>query len=326
MALGFSAQELHSLLEEIRDTNALSSAGCPPHLALLISESHQDAWFSSEGLEKVCRSKRGSLPGDPLGDVIFNLIMASILRGIRTEMVSEGLGWVQSAPSSASFFGTQHDNLPNHSPNLVRIDDGSYVDDGAFFCIARTPQEWLDKFHRSATIIISCFRKRALRVNFKKGKTEVAIALRGKGAQLLKGVIEENGNVITITLDNGETVDVNSVPYYGHMGGQAAPNNKMSFESRRRVLVTNTANRPLRKKIFANPDIRQDTRTFLAEALMCTKLFYNSQIWTALSSSDSRHISACMVGVFKPVATNALRYDYSLWPDKLVLKTLQRPH
>ena len=49
--LNFSPEELKELLEDINSGNALSQANYHPHLALLISEAHQNSWVSTEGID-----------------------------------------------------------------------------------------------------------------------------------------------------------------------------------------------------------------------------------------------------------------------------------
>ena len=72
-----------------------------------------------------------------------------------------------------------------------------------------------------------------------------------------------------------------------------------------------TACRPIRKKILANPDMSVKTRTFLAEAVLCTKQFFNAQIWTQLAPSDLSVLNTSVMRIYKPIAASALRYDFS---------------
>ena len=180
-ALGFKSDEIHNMLKEIQTSNSMAIAGFSPHLALLVADAHASSWFSTEGIDKVCCSSRGSLPGDPLGDVVFNLLMARIIREIRTEITNCHLGWDVKMPSQKSLFTPK--TAVGSLRGLVPVMDDSYVDDAAFMTIALHAKLWPSMIIKVVQICTAEFRRRALRVNFSAGKSEIIVQLRGPGSK-----------------------------------------------------------------------------------------------------------------------------------------------
>ena len=62
-----------------------------PHLRQCVADAHQSVWVSTEGLDDILETGRGSLPGDPLGDEIFNHLMALLLREVAESLKRDGV-------------------------------------------------------------------------------------------------------------------------------------------------------------------------------------------------------------------------------------------
>eukprot|EP00969_Alexandrium_andersonii_P101824 4493716-Alexandrium_andersonii.AAC.1 len=58
---------------------ALRAAGLDDERAHLLGASHRHTWFSIQGLEDQASFERGTLPGDPLGDMVFTCVMTRAL-------------------------------------------------------------------------------------------------------------------------------------------------------------------------------------------------------------------------------------------------------
>ena len=52
------------------------------HLTALITDAMQNTWFSMAGTDRVARTRKGTRPGDNLGDILFNLTMIPVLNDI----------------------------------------------------------------------------------------------------------------------------------------------------------------------------------------------------------------------------------------------------
>ena len=57
----------------------------------LTHDAFEQAHFRMKGLDHIAATKRGTRPGDCIGDVCFNLIMQIIMRDVRTQLKQAGL-------------------------------------------------------------------------------------------------------------------------------------------------------------------------------------------------------------------------------------------
>ena len=88
--LGLGPECLHELAA-VLGFGALDDARADPHLAALVTEAHSGSWFGIEGLPDPVAITKGTLPGDPLGDGIYNFLMTKILTAAHGAMRTDGL-------------------------------------------------------------------------------------------------------------------------------------------------------------------------------------------------------------------------------------------
>ena len=87
----FSAVEFRALIEHIRFGAFLAKCGMPKYWQHVLCEYHADAWFSTQGLPEVAASFLGSIPGDPLGDIVLNYISILVHGEVENELRAAGL-------------------------------------------------------------------------------------------------------------------------------------------------------------------------------------------------------------------------------------------
>ena len=82
---------LDRLRTRLEDRPALEAAGVSPHVTGVIAEGSTGTWFGTEGLREVAATRRGTRPGDPFGDLVFNFVAGEIFTGVAERMETEGL-------------------------------------------------------------------------------------------------------------------------------------------------------------------------------------------------------------------------------------------
>ncbi len=82
-----------------------------------------------------------------------------------------GKGLLASVP----FDATRAPFLSDVSPDHVEVADASWVDDTVCLLSAETPWSLVDKIRETITIVCRIARDHGLKVNLKKGKTEVLL-------------------------------------------------------------------------------------------------------------------------------------------------------
>ena len=183
--LGISPQLWEAWLDQASQDHALIEAS--PHVEKLIQDCMTNTFFTIEGLPGVCKTTRGTRPGDPLGDLLFNLIMRLVLIDTHTYIQAHAsVEWIGSPAACASFAEA------NDVPKCAYF-DVSYVDDAAVALHAET----LAETERLIKIVVEAFHqaahRRGLVVNFDKGKTEVLWNIIGRGSRSLKIRLHDAG-------------------------------------------------------------------------------------------------------------------------------------
>ena len=81
------------MMEIVHGDNA--TAGVDDHFRLLLKDALTNTHFFIQGLDAPCVTNRGTRPGDPLGDLLYNMIMGLILQDARQRILTAtGVQWV----------------------------------------------------------------------------------------------------------------------------------------------------------------------------------------------------------------------------------------
>eukprot|EP00974_Lingulodinium_polyedra_P042195 4049968-Lingulodinium_polyedra.AAC.1 len=125
-----------------------------------------------QGCPQPAAAHRGSKPGDPLGDMVFGLLFAKVLRGIRAQLLASGRGVVVPyAPNLPPWVPVQ----PGEALQHLRITDLSYHDDLMLPGAASSPEGALEGAEAQVRTVVLVFAKYGIEANFKRGKTELII-------------------------------------------------------------------------------------------------------------------------------------------------------
>lgn len=100
--LGVSQELWTAWLQQASHDHALIDA--TPHVEKLIQDCMTNTFFTLEGVQGVCKTTRGTRPGDPLGDLLFNLIMRLVLRDTHDLLRdTTDAQWIGSPDGCSSF-------------------------------------------------------------------------------------------------------------------------------------------------------------------------------------------------------------------------------
>ena len=120
----------------------------------------------------ACCSK-GTRPGDPLADIIFNLGMTFILSEL--DKCREEPPSVRWEPTRGPFW------VSPGNPNMVSCPQVSYVDDLALFISHESPGQLCDRVVDITDRLTEIMASFGLELNMKAWKTECILNLRGRG-------------------------------------------------------------------------------------------------------------------------------------------------
>jgi hypothetical protein len=92
-SVGLSDVEGGVLMRRIlAEGTALEQAGASDHLNALVADTLERTWFSTVGVEQdIVGTTCGTIPGDPLGDILFAFLGARVKRTLRLELLAADL-------------------------------------------------------------------------------------------------------------------------------------------------------------------------------------------------------------------------------------------
>ena len=177
-------------------------------------------------------------------------------------------------------------------PPGAPIVDITFVDDDAFFIVAKNASDLDRNIEITAQTLLKVFKMFGLTINFAKGKTELIISYRGREAKLYKHKLAESAkhalpglkdqlvfSVAVHGLDGLQNINICVVDRYKHLGSVVSACGSLVPEAQRRARSAMASFAKLSTPNFANAHIDLKRRIDLAWSLVFSNLFYNVHTW-----------------------------------------------
>ena len=235
-------------------------------------DAHSYTWLHlKHDPEGVLCTHRGTRPGSPLADLMFNCYMAGLLKSIQEAM--------------------------SQDPRLERIAEVTgadfrviaWVDDITLPMQADTNQELLQMVRDYVHLIAEIMTTHGFHLNYDRGKTEALLTFRGRDAPAHRRTLflEEKGQLnVSTEPHDGKPQTLFVTCEYQHLGTKAGQNGRLQGELNHRTGQATQAYHQIRKKILTNKKIQTSRRLQLLESLVLTRLFYNSGSWPQLTNAQ----------------------------------------
>jgi len=278
----------------LRDICALKQARVPDHLHNVVSDILQDNWFMVDHNPNPCTITRSTKQGDPLADVLFNFFAARIFKLIRIALSAAGIGLHVPASDTALF---------GHRDGCEIVDD-SYVDDAVYVHVYEDNDATVHYIQTMVSIVCKTLYSHALQPNFKKGKSETSLCLRGPRAKAAKHLVFNTyQSIITCPVYEKHTVQVHVVHAYKHLGNVVSCAKNDTQPAKFRVSQAMASFVPLSKHVLPSGIITRNTRVLIASSLIFSRLYYNTCMWSCLSQN--------LIDVFQIFHMKVLRSLYN---------------
>jgi len=296
--LGIPLQDIAELLAAA-ETECVTQ-GLSNHLQKMLHDMMTNTFFTIPGLNDPCHTTRGTRPGDPVADVLFNMCITSLLTSFRTCMAecctTPWLG--NEAPIQD--FGTA-DPLPAEG-----YIDVTFVDDCALLVHATTNQRIEEVIIALVTSFDAAARSRGLQVNFNRGKTELLWNVVGKGAKATKQSLYEQGNQL-IWEHQGRQYKLHICHAYKHLGTWTQTKHRHAREVLARASAARQQWGQLARPFFRRP-LSLATKVRVFQALVISKMLYNVHTWAGARKEELERwnnymrgpIALLMKGVLAP--------------------------
>ena len=286
---GIPTQLIDMWLQQADSDHAIFNASA--HTEKLIQDCMHNTFFTVDGVPGVCHTTTGTRPGDPLGDLLFNLIMRLVLHDMHAQVKqASGATWL-GAPAHCSSFAEAED-IPPHA-----YFDVSFVDDVAVAIHAESLPEVecliklvVESFHTAA-------RARGLDVNFSQGKTEVLWDILGKGSKALKERLHDSGQWLSWHQAEN-TFNLRVSPPYKHLGSWMQIGGSHQREIAQRASLAMQSWGCLARSFYHKRHVGLKAKTTAFQSLSMSRMMYNAHTWVGVTDD---HLATWQQKLRKPL-------------------------
>ena len=238
----------------------------PPRIMTLLQNLVRHGWLVDQHDDQCAMTITGTRPGLPLADLLFNVAMIEVLRKVSEDLGSHGITTTLHCP---------HESLTQEAFPPV-----AWQDDVALVLDADDNETLRTRITLAVEIVLHRFGEAHMTVNFAKGKTELIAVYRGLGATQHQrhDIVDEQG---AFHLPDGNP-SVVTVARYQHLGSLIQGDAEMDAEVMARIAMAQDALRLLRRGAYRVQGLSQACRLVLLEALIFSRLFYNSATWVVI--------------------------------------------
>eukprot|EP00438_Fugacium_kawagutii_P003175 Skav208866 [mRNA] locus=scaffold6901:57030:59888:+ [translate_table: standard] len=276
LSQGASVSDMRRLVEALHVDAA--SLGLDAHVDRMLADVLSNTFFTVEGLDSPCATSRGTRPGDPVGDVLFNITMAAILAEFRAELEAElQLPWLTS-PGPCADYTTWS------SPPDTGVGDVSFVDDCAVLLHGCDNEMVQGLISTVVSTFVRLAAKRGLTVNFEPGKSEVLWTPVGKGARRARQQLALSNHLLV--WDSSSQASVRVVDSYRHLGTWLQASNLHAREVLARGSAAKQSWGPLARTFYGKAAISQATKARVFHALSISRFVYNAHVWSGVTSKE----------------------------------------
>eukprot|EP00435_Cladocopium_sp_Y103_P037589 s516_g10.t1 len=245
--LGVHPDHVQALLVQANQDAAIGQI--PAHAITLLRDVLSATYFQMDGIQEIAVTTRGTRPGDPIGDVAFNLVMALILKDITQYMAATNAEWEGSPVPVADFHHFQH-------PSSCAWAEIAYVDDLAITLKAPTNDQVIHMTHQATNALMQASRCRGLEPTFGAGKTELLLSPKGIGTTQCKQCIAEAGQCVAVkSVQDDQIWKVPVVLTYKHLGTWVNNDGKATHAIRASLSTARKAWGPLVRPFLAKKHI-----------------------------------------------------------------------
>ena len=276
--LDVAAEDWADLIHTTENDNATRFLG--EHARKMLQDMFTATYFEMTAVEEKVATSRGTRPGDPVGDILFNMLFRLVLQDVRRGLQHHPeAAWIGIPKDDTDIF---HD-APLPATAYAEI---AFVDDVAYIVHAPSPEQTVSLVQNILSAFKDAAAKRGLRVNFAEGKTEVLVNLVGPGSRAFKSRLWHTMNGCIPVVTENETCVVQAVHQYKHLGSFLQEKAIPTKDRGCRVSDARKAAGTLVRPFFAKPFLKRETKAPVFAALVSSRHLYNVHTWAWVSEDE----------------------------------------
>ena len=261
----YRARERDFILKWLDGGSALQRLGVPAQLAARLKDWHTQSFVAVEGDSRVASCAKGTRPGDPLADIIFNVAMHAAL-----------------------------DMFVKERPTNPHV---SYVDDTTAFLTHNCPRQLLQEVDSKLVAMRTALARFGLHLNMGPRKTELMLMLRGRGTQEARRSLTHDRGVTCLVLHDGTLL--RTCQSYRHLGLILSRTEHMGHEVAARIKNMRVHYHPLARNVFLNGNLGDEVKSSLANSLLWSVLFQGAGTWGPIGTCWIKKLEAARVYVLR---------------------------
>ena len=284
----------HEFVDLIAQQNAPDAAGVSSHLQAMIKQFLRATWFVVADCPTITRTTRGTRPGDSLADITFSFVMAKILRNFFQYHYGDDVPELYWNGLHVPWDGGE-----GHLP--VGPISPIWADDVAVALMHRDVDKLVLMVKDVATHVFELLSLAGMQPNLKPTKTEVLLALRGKGAH----------NQLRKLMQDGCALHLNSlfdfpplrvVGTYKHLGTCMTTGATLNLEIRTKIAMAHSIITKYRTQIFGCRKLLLQKKIQLFRSLVMSVVLHNAGAWHLLTVRESQKYEKGVYGLYSRIA------------------------
>lgn len=276
--LGITPQEWQEIRSVVTSDYAIS--GIDAHHEAILKDMFSGTHFSMQGLKEKTATMRGTRPGDPVADILFNMAFKLVVTDARHRInLSSDLQWFGSPQPSDDVTS----GAPIPDKGFAEI---TFVDDIAYAIHSTSADSVLSSLQTVASCLHDAAAARGLVINYQAGKTEAIIKLAGHGSKRTKHKVwHENFGRLPVLTEHGCQY-LRLVHSYKHLGSFVQDHAVIQMDLRYRNAQARKAYGQLSRPFYCKRNVSDATKIPVFSALVMSRHAYNVHTWAWATKGD----------------------------------------
>lgn len=276
--LGITPEDWHHILQTVQAENAAGTL--QTHHKGILADMFEGTHFVMPGVPHPVATFRGTRPGDPVADILFNMAFRLIVLDARSKFLQCSDLTFLGNPKAGPVLGD-----PPQMPQSG-FTEVTFVDDIAYALHGPTATHVISSLQLVASCLHDAATGRGMKLNYQAGKTEALVYCAGPGSRSVKKRIwhELKGSLPVVT-ESG-TQHLRLVHAYKHLGSfiqcQAVVHKDVTYRNSQ----ARQAFMQLWRPFYGKRNVTVSTKTAVFSALVCARHAYNVHTWAWVSPDD----------------------------------------
>ena len=276
--LGIKPHEWQEIRRQVEADDA--TKGIDSHREGILKDMFTGTHFVMHELPGCTATTRGTRPGDPVADILFNMAFRLVVLDARQRISESATISCFGHPSPASDV-TKSAGMP--ASGFAEI---TFVDDIAYTLHTSAAEDLVPSLQVIASCLHDAASDRGLTINYAAGKTEAVVRVAGPGAKALRHKIwhEMRGKLPIVTEHGVQSLQL--VHSYKHLGSYVQDHAITQKDIRYRISQAKKAFGQISRPFYRKKNVNDTTKASVFSALVLSRHAYNAHTWAWVSRHD----------------------------------------